>query len=78
MTKTLDIQKKELKQQREFIASSEKSKREAWIRERTKEIKEETVKNLEPEIQRMLAVRLHLIKTNKSNIKLNKDSWKIV
>ncbi|KAJ3070702.1 Centrosomal protein of 131 kDa [Quaeritorhiza haematococci] len=44
-----------LKQQRELWEASEKIKRDKWIQEKTKAIKEQTVKGLEPEIQRMLA-----------------------
>ena len=49
---------KDLKHQRELILASEKTKRDAWLQEKTKLIKEATVKGLEPEIQRMIAVRL--------------------
>ncbi|KAJ3083903.1 Centrosomal protein of 131 kDa [Rhizoclosmatium hyalinum] len=46
---------KEIKQQRELWQASEKIKREKWIAEKTKIIKDQTVKGLEPEIQRMIA-----------------------
>ncbi|KAJ3199202.1 Centrosomal protein of 131 kDa [Entophlyctis luteolus] len=46
---------KEIKQQRELWQASEKIKREKWITEKTKIIKDQTVKGLEPEIQRMIA-----------------------
>ncbi|KAI9333870.1 hypothetical protein BDR26DRAFT_867898 [Obelidium mucronatum] len=48
---------KEIKQQRELWQASEKIKRDKWIAEKTKIIKDQTVKGLEPEIQRMIAVR---------------------
>ncbi|KAI8613879.1 hypothetical protein BC830DRAFT_430154 [Chytriomyces sp. MP71] len=46
---------KEVKQQRELWQASEKIKRDKWIAEKTKIIKDQTVKGLEPEIQRMIA-----------------------
>ncbi|KAI8830921.1 hypothetical protein BJ741DRAFT_581050 [Chytriomyces cf. hyalinus JEL632] len=46
---------KEVKQQRELWQASEKIKRDKWIAEKTKVIKDQTVKGLEPEIQRMIA-----------------------
>ena len=48
--------KHELKQQKEMWQSSEKIKRDKWIAEKSKLIKETTIKGLEPEIQNMLAV----------------------
>lgn len=47
---------REMKQQRELWNAGEKIRREKWIQEQTKRIKDQTVKGLEPEIQRMLAV----------------------
>ncbi|KAJ3397510.1 Centrosomal protein of 131 kDa [Lobulomyces angularis] len=46
---------KEIKQQKELWQATEKVKRDKWISEKTKLIKDQTVKGLEPEIQRMLA-----------------------
>lgn len=46
---------KEMKQQKELWSTTEKVKREKWITEKTKIIKDQTIKGLEPEIQRMLA-----------------------
>ncbi|KAI9017173.1 hypothetical protein BC832DRAFT_10359 [Gaertneriomyces semiglobifer] len=46
---------KDLKQQKQMWEAAEKIKRDKWIQEKTKAIKEQTVKGLEPEIQRMLA-----------------------
>ena len=46
----------QLKQQRLQWELNEKQKREKWITEKTKLIKDQTVRSLEPEIQRMLAV----------------------
>ncbi|KAJ3299847.1 Centrosomal protein of 131 kDa [Borealophlyctis nickersoniae] len=46
---------RDLKQQREMWQAAEKIKRDKWIQEKTKAIKDQTVKGLEPEIQRMLA-----------------------
>jgi len=46
----------ELKKQKSRINSAEKVRREKWIREKTQEIKEATVKDLEPEIQKLIAI----------------------
>ncbi|TPX58588.1 hypothetical protein PhCBS80983_g03012 [Powellomyces hirtus] len=46
---------KDLRQQKELWAAAEKIKREKWIQEKTKAIKDQTIKGLEPEIQRMLS-----------------------
>ncbi|KAJ3128545.1 Centrosomal protein of 131 kDa, partial [Nowakowskiella sp. JEL0407] len=46
---------RDIKQQREMWQAAEKLKRDKWIQEKTKAIKEQTVKGLEPEIQRMIA-----------------------
>jgi hypothetical protein len=47
---------KDVKQQRELWQATEKVKRDKWITDKTRVIKDQTVKGLEPEIQRMLAV----------------------
>jgi hypothetical protein len=47
---------KDIKQQRELWQATEKVKRDKWITDKTRVIKDQTVKGLEPEIQRMLAV----------------------
>ncbi|KAJ3195873.1 Centrosomal protein of 131 kDa [Irineochytrium annulatum] len=53
--KTLeDQQAREMRQQKEMWQASEKIKRDKWIAEKTKAIKDQTVKGLEPEIQRMI------------------------
>ena len=46
---------KEMKNQKEVVLAAEKIKRENWIAEKTKKIKELTIKGLEPEIQRMVS-----------------------
>lgn len=46
---------REMKQKRELWEAAEKVKRDRWIQEKTKLIKDQTVKGLEPEIQRMVA-----------------------
>ena len=51
-----DHHEHDLKQQREMWQAAEKIKRDKWIQEKTKAIKDQTVKGLEPEIQRMIAV----------------------
>ncbi|CDJ49910.1 hypothetical protein, conserved [Eimeria brunetti] len=45
---------RELERQRRAFLSGEKARREAWARERAQEIKEITIKGLEPEIQRLI------------------------
>lgn len=46
---------RDLKQKRDLWEATEKVKRDRWIQEKTKLIKDQTVKGLEPEIQRMVA-----------------------
>lgn len=45
---------KELQKQKQLWAQSEKAKREQWLADKTKEIKESTVRGLEPDIQRLV------------------------
>uniref|UniRef100_A0A061RE31 5-azacytidine-induced protein 1 n=2 Tax=Tetraselmis sp. GSL018 TaxID=582737 RepID=A0A061RE31_9CHLO len=45
----------ELKRQKEAWAAAEKIKRDSWAEEKAKEVKEMTIKGLEPEIQRLIA-----------------------
>jgi hypothetical protein len=47
---------RDIKSQRDTWAANEKIKRDKWIQEKTKLIKDQTVKSLEPEIQKMLSV----------------------
>ena len=44
----------ELQRARESLAASEKAKREKWEKQKARELKEITIKGLEPEIQRIL------------------------
>jgi len=46
---------KELKKQKDIWQTSEKIRRENWLKEKTKEIKEATARGLEPEIARMMS-----------------------
>ncbi|XP_031573058.1 centrosomal protein of 131 kDa-like [Actinia tenebrosa] len=45
----------EMKKQKEVIMAAEKLRREKWIAEKTQQIKEVTVKGLEPDIQKLIA-----------------------
>lgn len=44
-----------MKKQKEITEAAEKIRREKWIKEKTQEIKEITVKGLEPDIQKLIA-----------------------
>ena len=44
-----------MKKQKEILEAAEKLRREKWIQEKTEQIKEMTVKGLEPDIQRLIA-----------------------
>jgi hypothetical protein len=57
-----------------MILSAEQKKRKVWMQDQTKQIKEATVKGLEPEIQRLMAQHeaevpklAHPCRTNRSS-----------
>ncbi|XP_071105625.1 centrosomal protein of 131 kDa-like [Haliotis cracherodii] len=50
-----DSHGREMQKLKDIHAAAEKLRREKWIEEKTKKIKEMTVKGLEPEIQRLIA-----------------------
>jgi 5-azacytidine-induced protein 1 len=47
-----------IKKLKSTLVTGEKTKRENWLAEKTKEIREMTIKGLEPEIQKLITVRL--------------------
>jgi len=57
----------ELRKQREINDAAEKLRREKWIKEKTQEIKEMTVKGLEPDIQKLIAKHKAEIKKIKAS-----------
>eukprot|EP00062_Callorhinchus_milii_P004674 gi/632943301/ref/XP_007886876.1/ PREDICTED: 5-azacytidine-induced protein 1 isoform X5 [Callorhinchus milii] len=65
MAKIQQIQEQhglEIKKLKEVMSATEKVRREKWIDEKTKKIKEITVKGLEPEIQKLIAKQKQEIK----------------
>ena len=44
----------EVKKQKKLAEAAEKIRREKWVREKTQEIKENSVKGLEPDIQKLI------------------------
>ncbi|XP_048345950.1 centrosomal protein of 131 kDa isoform X8 [Sphaerodactylus townsendi] len=56
----------EIKRLKELMSATEKIRREKWIDEKTKKIKEITVKGLEPEIQKLIAKHKQEIKKLKA------------
>ncbi|KAI8916179.1 hypothetical protein EDD86DRAFT_216211 [Gorgonomyces haynaldii] len=50
-----EVHEREIKNQRELWQAAEKIKRDKWIQDKTKAIKEATIKGLEPEIQNLIA-----------------------
>lgn len=56
----------ELKKQKEVILAAEKLRREKWINDKTQQIKEVTVKGLEPDIQKLIAKHKAELKKLKS------------
>ena len=65
-----EMSQKEMKKQKDAWVTSENNKRNTWVKEKTKEIKENTTKNLEPEIMRILA-------ENKRQVEKIKDEQEI-
>ncbi|KAJ7372675.1 hypothetical protein OS493_017948 [Desmophyllum pertusum] len=61
-----DNQQVELKKQKEVILAAEKLRREKWINDKTQQIKEVTVKGLEPDIQKLIAKHKAEVKRFKS------------
>jgi len=47
--------REQVRRQREVWVQAERARREQWVADKTKEIKEATVRGLEPDIQRLIA-----------------------
>ncbi|KAJ3367513.1 Centrosomal protein of 131 kDa [Kappamyces sp. JEL0680] len=64
-----------LNQQKEIWQAAEKVKRDKWIQERTKIIKEQTVQGLEPEIQKLIATQKSQLRQAEENYRegLNRE-----
>ena len=60
-----------MKKQKEITEAAEKIRREKWIKEKTQEIKEITVKGLEPDIQKLIAKHKAEIKKIKAMKQVN-------
>ncbi|XP_029784619.1 centrosomal protein of 131 kDa isoform X1 [Suricata suricatta] len=56
----------EIKKLKELMSATEKVRREKWINEKTRKIKEITVRGLEPEIQKLIAKHKQEVKRLKS------------
>ncbi|XP_039082475.1 centrosomal protein of 131 kDa isoform X2 [Hyaena hyaena] len=56
----------EIKKLKELMSATEKVRREKWINEKTRKIKEITVRGLEPEIQKLIAQHKQEVKKLKS------------
>ncbi|XP_032177638.1 centrosomal protein of 131 kDa isoform X2 [Mustela erminea] len=56
----------EMKKLKELMSATEKVRREKWIHEKTRKIKEITVRGLEPEIQKLIAKHKQEVKKLKS------------
>ncbi|XP_004404558.1 PREDICTED: centrosomal protein of 131 kDa [Odobenus rosmarus divergens] len=56
----------EIKKLKELMSATEKVRREKWINEKTRKIKEITVRGLEPEIQKLIAKHKQEVKKLKS------------
>ena len=55
MQEIKDKYKKEIKNNKDAWMAAEKTRKERWVSEKTQEIKEMTLKGLEPEIDRIIS-----------------------
>ncbi|XP_068920185.1 centrosomal protein of 131 kDa isoform X3 [Petaurus breviceps papuanus] len=66
ITQVQEQHEMEIKKLKELMSATEKIRREKWINEKTKKIKEITVRGLEPEIQKLIAKHKQEIKKLKT------------
>eukprot|EP00127_Corallochytrium_limacisporum_P005881 Clim_evm26s214 gene=Clim_evmTU26s214 len=65
----------ELKKQKERFEAAERNRREAWVHEKTAQIRDLTVKGLEPDIQRIVAQHRQEIKHLQEQQALQRAKW---
>ncbi|CAG9317898.1 CEP131_1 [Blepharisma stoltei] len=67
---------KEMKKGKDAVITTEKIKRDSWMKEKAKEIKEQTAKGLEPEISRLINEHKRVIEKLKEEHQLEMRQYK--
>jgi 5-azacytidine-induced protein 1 len=67
----------EIKKQKDVMQTAEKLRREKWIKDKSQQIKELTVKGLEPDIQKLIAKHKAEIKKLKSGHQVRRRDFVI-
>ena len=67
---------KNLSQQKELWQTQERIKREKWIQDRTRQIKEQTIQGLEPEIQKLIATQKSALRNTEEEYRTRLQSEK--